>query len=110
MSCEVASYIRSEIIFIYLKRHYTTKHEKTYRKYHGTSREAILKKLKGNQARNQREATGQLPLLKRFALKMCSPCSYLRKGFLNYKAIEKRHETEWMMKPACMLASADYEN
>ena len=32
---------------------YSTKHEKTYGKCHRASREAILKKLKGNQARNQ---------------------------------------------------------
>ena len=70
----------TNFLFIYLKRHHSTKHEKIYEKYHGTSREAILKKLKGNQTRNQRGATGQVPPLKRFALKMFSPCSYFAKG------------------------------
>jgi len=81
VSCEVASNIRSERTFIYLKRHYSTKHEKTYGKYHGASWKAILKKLKGNRARNQRGATGQLPpFIRDFALMMCSPCSYFAKG------------------------------
>ena len=31
-----------------VKRHYRTLHEKKYSQYHGTSREAILKKLKRN--------------------------------------------------------------
>jgi len=34
VSCEVATRILSEWIFIYFKRHYSTKHEKTYGKYH----------------------------------------------------------------------------
>jgi len=54
-------------------RHYSTKHEKTYKKYHGTSRERILKKLKGNQARNQVGVTGQLPSLKRLCIEDVLP-------------------------------------
>ena len=73
VSCEVSSNIRSEIIFVHLTRHYSTKHEKTYGKYHGTSREAILKKLKGNHARNQRGATGKLPPLKRLCVEDVLP-------------------------------------
>jgi len=52
---------------------YSTKYEKTYGKCHGTSREAILKKLKGNQARNQCGATGQLPPLKRLSIEDVLP-------------------------------------
>jgi len=73
VSCEVASNIRSERIFIYLKPHYSTKHSKTYEKYHGTSREEILKKEKGNQARNYRGSTGQLPPLKRLCIEDVLP-------------------------------------
>jgi len=37
----------------FLKNHYSTKREKPYGTYHGNSREAMLKQLKGKQARNQ---------------------------------------------------------
>jgi len=73
VSCEVTGTIRSERIFIYLKRHYNIKHEKSNRKYHGTSRESILKKVKGNQARNQRGATGQLSPHKRLCIEDVLP-------------------------------------
>jgi len=59
---------------------YSTKHEKTYGKCHGTSREAILKKLKGNQAHNQCGATGKLPPLKRLCFEDVLPMFVFAKG------------------------------
>jgi len=56
----------------HLKRHYSTKHEKTYGKYYENSGEAILKQLKGNQTRNQEGQPGNFPPLRDFELKMCS--------------------------------------
>ena len=58
-----------------------------------------------------RGANGQLPRLREFSLKMCSPCSkygkVLSQLWSDWKAT---HETEWLMKLACLLASADYGN
>ncbi|XP_076804676.1 general transcription factor II-I repeat domain-containing protein 2-like [Clavelina lepadiformis] len=41
-----------------LKRHYSTMHEKKYGQYHGTSREAILKELKGNYSKQKKMIIG----------------------------------------------------
>jgi len=51
--CEVAINIRSEGKSFFLKNHYSTKREKACGTYHGKSREAMLKQLKGKEARNQ---------------------------------------------------------
>ena len=82
VSCEIASNIRSERIF-------TWRVSNKHGKFHGDSRKAFLKWLKGNQVRNHGGTTGQLPPLKRLCTEDGLHVRNLRKCFLNYDLIEK---------------------
>jgi len=69
-----------------------------------------LKKLEGNQTRNQGGWNRAIaPALETLHWR-CAPCSWFSKVLSqlwgNWKATQK----EWLMKPACLLASADYGN
>ena len=58
-----------------------------------------------------RGANGQFPRLREFSLKMCSPRSKYEKALSQlWSDWKATHELEWLMKPTCLITSADYGN
>jgi len=103
VSLQVASYPFRQSF--YLKRHDSTKHGKTYRKFQGNSGEAFWNNWKVTRPATRGMEPGNCPHFRDFALKMCSVLHVrdFRKWFLNYDATEKRHKYNgWWNLHACL--------